>query len=309
MSEPRSEAHTGDAALICAVHTLGFRNARRLSLAERCRAAAEGGFRRIGWAVEEYVAERAAGRSDADIRAIPASHGIEIAEIEVLSGWGVPGTERAFPGTHSAFAHWHDRLHALLRLTELVHPRHMVCVPGDHAGSILPLAQLGDRFAEICDRAAPYGLRVVLEFMPWSAINDLESAWAVVRAADRPNGGISLDVWHFFRGKVPFEQLARVPAERIHLIQMSDALSPQGTLLEDTIHRRRFPGEGGFPLVPLMAALAAHGVDAPVSVEVIADDLLAHPPQDVARKALETTRALLARVPYPLRDGSMGNRR
>src|SRR5207302_213589 len=57
-----------------------------------------------------------------------------------------------------------------------------------------------EAFAGLCDRAGEHGLVVHLEFLPWSKIPDVGSAWEVVRLAGRSNGGIAIDAWHFFRG-------------------------------------------------------------------------------------------------------------
>lgn len=61
-------------------------------------------------------------------------------------------------------------------------------------------AELGaEACARVCDQAAGQGLRVQLEFMPFSGILDLRSAWEIVRLAGRSNGGLVLDRWHFYR--------------------------------------------------------------------------------------------------------------
>ncbi|MGE0306290.1 MAG: sugar phosphate isomerase/epimerase family protein, partial [Acidimicrobiia bacterium] len=75
------------------------------------------------------------------------------------------------------------------------------------APSVSPIAashtaepeSLTEHFARLCDMAAEVGVRCHLEFMPMSAVGDLRTAWDIVRAADRPNGGLMFDTWHFFR--------------------------------------------------------------------------------------------------------------
>ena len=60
------------------------------------------------------------------------------------------------------------------------------------------------------DRAALIGLDVHLEFVPMTVVSDIAIAWDMVRNADRPNGGMLFDTWHFFRGTPDFGVLAQV---------------------------------------------------------------------------------------------------
>ena len=62
--------------------------------------------------------------------------------------------------------------------------------------------ELVERFGALCDRAADIGALVHLEFIPMTPIADVATAWRIVREADRPNGGILFDTWHFFRGRL-----------------------------------------------------------------------------------------------------------
>src|SRR5579862_9000529 len=140
--------------LICAHFTLGGLEGA-LSLEQRAAAAAEGGFRYLGWLGDAYAAERAAGRSDADIRAILDHHGVAVAEVEFLWGWATA----ADPDID-----WRQQEATLFALADVVGARHVNC--GDIAlpGALLPLDDVVERFAGICDRAAEHGLLVGIEF-------------------------------------------------------------------------------------------------------------------------------------------------
>ena len=57
--------------------------------------------------------------------------------------------------------------------------------------SRLPVTiELIDRFGELCDRAAPGNVTVVMEFLPIFAVRSLGEALHVVRGAGRPNSGV-----------------------------------------------------------------------------------------------------------------------
>ena len=117
------------------------------------------------------------------------------------------------------------------------------------ASSDVPGPELAGYFGRLCDRAAGFGARVHLEFIPFTIVRTLRIAWDLVRAAGRPNGGLVFDTWHFFRGEPEFEVLAGIPGDRIFCVQLDDAPAvPRGSLREETSHRL-LPGDGALDLV------------------------------------------------------------
>ena len=156
---------------------------------------------------------------------------------------------------------------------------------------------VSERFAAVCDRAADHGLLVALEFLPWSGIPDAATAWEVVRRAGRPNGGINLDAWHHFRGAADDVMLTSVPPDRYVAVALNDAdARVVGDLIEDTTRRRRLPGEGSFDLIGFLRLLDAHGVAAPITVEILSEEQSARPVEEAASVALAATRAVMARA-------------
>ena len=154
-------------------------------------------------------------------------------------------------------------------------------------------AEFTEPFASLCDRAADLGVQVHLEFMPMSAITDLAAAWDIVRDADRPNGGIVFDTWHFFRGNPDFDLLSRIPGERILGVQLDDALpTVRGTLREDT-QRRLLPGEGSFDLPGIITALRTAGWTGPWGVEILSEEHRALPVREALQRAADGARSLL----------------
>lgn len=143
-----------------------------------------------------------------------------------------------------------------------------VLVAGDDADE----ARLTERFARLCEAAAPYGLSCDLEFMPWTAVKDARSAVRVVGAAAQPNGGVLVDALHFARSGTTLEDIAALPRQALHYAQICDGRVPGPTTVEGLIHdarcERMLPGEGGIALAELFARLPA---DLPVSIEIPSD--------------------------------------
>ncbi|MCC7040434.1 MAG: sugar phosphate isomerase/epimerase [Burkholderiales bacterium] len=160
-------------------------------------------------------------------------------------------------------------------------------------------ARAAERFAALCDLAAPLGLDVALEFMRWRAVRTLAAAAALLDAAARPNVTICLDCLHFVRsGGVP-EDIARIGAGRIGYVQLCDApLADPGDagLLAEARAGRLHPGEGGLPLAAILAALAPSTV---LTVEIPRAADAGRSPRERARLAYEATRAWLAHAPRP----------
>jgi sugar phosphate isomerase/epimerase len=162
--------------------------------------------------------------------------------------------------------------------------------------SDVPVEVIAERFGLLCDRAAAFGADVHLEFMPMLAVEDLAAAWSVVAGADRANGGILFDTWHFYRGGPDFATLDKIPGDRIFAVQISDAAPEvQGTLVEDTFNRL-MPGDGAFDLVRVLAALDQKGSLRWIGPEVISPATAAMAPVDAMRIARERIEDLIGQV-------------
>jgi sugar phosphate isomerase/epimerase len=117
-----------------------------------------------------------------------------------------------------------------------------------------------ERFGALCDRAAPAGVTVVLEFLPIMAVRTLGEALSLVADAGRPNGAVLVDTLHLARsGGVPSD-LGAVDPSLLPYLQVADAPSSppdpsmQG-LVEEALHGRCLPGEGALPIAEVLAAV------------------------------------------------------
>ncbi len=76
-----------------------------------------------------------------------------------------------------------------------------------------------DVYSETCDLAAPYGLTIDLEFPSFSRLRTLDEVLDIVRAADRPNGGILVDTLYLHLSRVDLGELLHVPTEWLHFLE------------------------------------------------------------------------------------------
>jgi sugar phosphate isomerase/epimerase len=146
-------------------------------------------------------------------------------------------------------------------------------------------------FAALCDDAARHGLRVALEFFPFSNVPDLGTAWRVVSEADRANGGLVVDLCHHVRSGRDDGLLARIPPDRIYTVQLADgpAAAP-ADLAAEAMYQRMMPGAGDFGVAGFVALLDAMGVRAPCGPELYSPSFDERPAGEVARQLYRALR-------------------
>ena len=162
-------------------------------------------------------------------------------------------------------------------------------------GAEYEIDEMIEAFAAVCDRGARSGTRVHLEFTPFSAIPDLATAWQIVTAADRPNGGLAFDTWHYLRGRRDDALLEQIPGDRIYVVQINDAAAePIGSLLNDTLNHRLMPGDGAFDLAGVLPIIARKPGVGPAGIEVLSRELWERSPAEVGRASREGLDTALA---------------
>ena len=153
-----------------------------------------------------------------------------------------------------------------------------------------------ERFCELCDRAAGYGLNVCLEFAIYTGVRTLEHAAHVVARSKRSNASVLVDALHFSRsGGIP-AHIAQADPSLFRYAQICDASAdmpgPGDTpaLIREARTGRLLPGEGALPLAELVAALP-DGV--PLAVEAPCRAIADLPAVERAKRAHQALSALL----------------
>jgi sugar phosphate isomerase/epimerase len=223
------------------------------------------------------------------MRARLDDHGLAIAEIDA-AWWWLPGAPETVPDEMAgAFAFGEADV---FTIADAFGARSLNAV--DVFGGAWAIDEAAERFAGLCDRAAEHGLLVHIEFLPWSRIPDLATAWEIARLADRPNGGVLIDSWHWSRSNPDLDLLRTLPAGKVLGIQLDDGpAAAEADLVDATMHARLLPGEGEFDLAALVDALRATGMQSPWGVEVFSDDLHALPPSEIAARAAAALRKVV----------------
>ena len=130
--------------------------------------------------------------------------------------------------------------------------------------------ELCDTFDRVCDVLAAAGARPAIEYLPFTPANSIATAKTLVDHVGTDRARILFDTWHHFRGPDTDADLDAAPVELIAYVQFDDAQPMIGDdLVEETIHRRTFPGDGEFDLAGYCRRITAKGWDGVVSVEIL----------------------------------------
>jgi sugar phosphate isomerase/epimerase len=163
----------------------------------------------------------------------------------------------------------------------------------------MPVPEMTEPFAQLCRRCADADLDVTIEFTPLSTVPTLGDAVRLLDAAAAPNAGMIFDTWHYYRGAPDPDLLSSLDGRQITAIQVSDAAAEvQGSLMADTLHHRRQPGDGTFDLATVLTTLRDIGAfeHAWYGPEVIADELVAMTPEEAGSYSARRLDECLARL-------------
>ncbi|MEO9778051.1 MAG: sugar phosphate isomerase/epimerase family protein [Sedimentitalea sp.] len=181
-------------------------------------------------------------------------------------------------------------------------------LPGLEAGAILGAsvlvsggadtdeARMVDNYARLAEAAAPFGIRVAMEFMPSRPMKSLVDAVRVLDRVDNRNAALLIDVLHLFRSGGTVEDIGRLPREKIAYIHLCDAPAAHpgaDGLTPESRARRLYPGEGELPLDALFALLPS---DMDVSLEAPHRDQQQLPPEERIRRAGKQTLSFMQRI-------------
>ena len=266
--------------------------AHQKSLEDRLLAAQAGGFDELSVFPTDVVDIRTSERTVDDLLASAASLDVSLSILDPFAQW-LPEN----PAVDTDFDHgeWFafDE-HSFFELGTAIQPDSITVV--ERFSDALDIEVAAECFGRVCDRAATHGWQVHLEFMPFTEISDLETAWEIVRRADRPNGGIVFDTLHYYRGTPDDQLLREIPGEKIFRVQVCDAGPFEGSLREEAIRGRRFPGEGTLDLVHVLGILEDIGGLNSVGIEVFSEELAGKPAREIGERAGNSLRDVLSNV-------------
>ena len=155
------------------------------------------------------------------------------------------------------------------------------------------LARAADSVREVGDIAGAAGVRVAVEFNSQAEqFNTLDRIRELLAKAGHPRCGILLDTYHLGRTATPPSALAGVALDEIAYVQYSDV--PARGVEPGKALDRLPPGQGIVPFREVFGAILGKGYAGYFSYEAPNPAAWARPAEDVAREALDATRAVLS---------------
>jgi sugar phosphate isomerase/epimerase len=127
--------------------------------------------------------------------------------------------------------------------------------------------RLIDRFGAFCKACAAFGLRPMLEFIPYSQIRSLADAHDVLTASGAANAGVLVDALHLSRSGGSPADIQHYPSGLFSYAHLCDAparLPAADEIRGEARGGRLYPGEGGLWLEDFVAAFPQ---DTPLAIE------------------------------------------
>ena len=245
-------------------------------LEEKLTAAAAAGFSWVSLYGHEYLA---AVQRGVDVPALLLSLGLRVAEVD---GVAITLSDRALVADALEIA-------VATRARSITIVETSALDTSDEA----QVDSAVDAFAAACDLAADHGVLVHIEPFAWSDLGSSAVVGRIVRAANRPNGGLLLDLWHHVRGPDQGVLDDAIPHSMLLGIQLADT-APEAwqNVRDECMQHRLLPGDGSADLAARLGDLAARGPLPPIGIEVFGtalDRLTPFEAATTARAALEAT--------------------
>lgn len=177
----------------------------------------------------------------------------------------------------------------------------VIAVPGKPARgiSMQEAQEAQETLRVVKEKANSYGISLLYELIGFSshAFSTLAEANAVTEEADVP---LVLDTFHLAVSQTNPEEVAKLSAEAIGLVHLSDALTKAKTPEELHDEDRVLPGEGGLPLAEILEAIFLTGYRGPVSVEVFHPRYKERDPAVIAQEAYHRAKEVLQASGWPV---------
>jgi sugar phosphate isomerase/epimerase len=267
-------------------YAMGPSEVATFPLRERVETASAAGYTGIGLVHQDLVLNAKAIGYPA-MKRLFDEHGIVHIEVEFLGDWFEAGEKNMAS----------DRIRKdLLEAAHELRARDIKCA-GEMWTDRCDVSKMGDAFADVCADAEEIGATIAMEILPMSNVRTLETAKEIVNRAGKLNGGLCLDIWHLVRGGIDFAKIKTLPASMINSVELDDAATAmRGSLWEDTLFHRLYPGEGSFDCPAFIDSIEQAGFRSFYGVEVINEAYRKLPLREQAERSFKGAMAQFSKL-------------
>ena len=259
-------------------------------LKDRAEVAGRVGWRGMGFVLDDMEAS-IARYGLPTVRRIFADNGIRHVELEFLVDWHLDGEKRraSEPCTTGCSRSAPNSASRRSRSAAASSRRASRTFP--------PCAAA---FARICERAAPLGIDIVIEFLPFASINTIDRGLALFDGLGTTNGGLLVDTWHVQRGGMTAEDIRKIRSSSCGP-SSSTTRGPRFWARSSTnsTHYRRLCGEGSIDIPSQLQAILDVGYRGYWGVEMISAYHRHLPLEIAAQRAFDATMQQFRAVNLP----------
>ena len=161
-------------------------------------------------------------------------------------------------------------------------------------GDVAPRSVAVERYGQLLELSVERGVPASLEFLGFvKGINTIEEAWAICATVANPQGTITPDVWHMFRGGSDFKTLDEIPPDHISCFHWNDAPA-EPPREKQTDADRVYPGDGILDLKSVAEQLRRKPFRGVLSLELFNRTYWQQDLKQVAATGLEKMKASVA---------------
>ena len=149
--------------------------------------------------------------------------------------------------------------------------------------------------ARCADIAAQRGVGLAIEPLGrHPLVPGPQEALAIIEMAKRPNLGLMLDTFHYYKSNVPLTEIASLPLEKLRIIHVNDCEDRPREELRDA--HRLFPTLGVIPAVEMLRPLLERGYSGYLSVEIFREEYWQQPVGELTLQAKRYLDQLMTRI-------------
>ena len=180
---------------------------------ERAEVSGRVGWRGMGFVLDDMEAS-IAQYGLPTVSRIFSDNGIRHVELEFLVDWHLDGDRRR------ASEAMYERM---LEIGAELGVKKIKLGGGVFEEGEPDLPAMRTALAAICERAAPLGIDIVIEFLPFASINSIDRGLALFDGLGMTNGGLLVDTWHIERGGMTADDIRKIPLNLLRAVELNDA--------------------------------------------------------------------------------------
>lgn len=258
---------------------------QKLPLADLVEIAGKAGYQALEPWIDELDAHQRKGGSLKDLSKRIADLGMTVESAIGFSEWIVDDDARRAKGLERA-KHDMDLVHQVGGLR-------LAAPPAGATDVRLDPAKVAERYLALLEAGEQIGVVPQAEVWGFSkTLTRLSDAAAAALDSGHTSACVLPDVFHLYKGGSDFGGLRLLSGEAIHVIHVNDYPNLPRDKIKDP--DRVFPGDGVAPLAAVFRDLRDAGFHGTLSIELFNLNYYRQDPKQVARTALEKTRAILA---------------